>query len=157
MFCLICNKFFETNEEVRDHVIKEHKKAMFTSSLKWVHTTECKKAPAKPLHDDACTCNECHEIDLLISPSEQEPKKEMFRHSFKRTRDGLTTVRELVSTTECKCVICRGIEEEEPAEKRHNVHDDACICQYCKPLGAEWKIDDEQQMGPMQVRGCSHL
>src|SRR5277367_7124121 len=136
MFCLICDKFFETTEEVRDHVIKEHKKAMFTSSLKRVHTTECKKAP---LHDDDCTCNECHEIDLLISPL---PKKELFRHCFTKDRDGLTKVREIPSSTECKCVICRGIEEDEPAEKRRDVHDDACICQYCKPLGAEWQTDD---------------
>src|SRR5277367_5548877 len=122
MFCLICDKFFELNEEVRAHVLKDHPKAMFTSSMKRVHTTECKKAQ---LHDDASTS-----------------KKGLFRHSFIKDRDGLTKVREIPSSTECKCVICRGIEEDEPAEKRRDVHDDACICQYCKPLGAEWQTDD---------------
>src|SRR5277367_3174003 len=89
-FCLMCNKFFETNEDVRDHVIKEHNKAMFTSALK---RAECK------LHDDGCNCKECHAIDLLISPT---PKKGREEEPVK--------IRRNVHDKNCFCKYCMPLE-----------------------------------------------
>src|SRR5277367_3497057 len=153
--CMICNVEFEGVEKVRDHVLKSHPKALFTSSLKrkFVADVACEYVmgcQAQPL--EWLDGEKAKSSTLLVTLGSNDPINQLDAHNVWLDAD-----KAIEHAEDCDCEIChdyqttdntmyeevlgravpRGYEMDEPQSKRRIIelaHGDDCICQYCRPI-----------------------
>src|SRR5277367_3028448 len=153
--CLICTNEFDSVEKVREHVLKDHPKALFTSSLKrkFVADVACEYVmgcQAQPL--EWLDGEKAKSSTLLATLGPNDPINQLDAHNV-----WLDAERAIEHAEDCNCEIChdyqtthntmyeevldraipRGYEMDEPPPKRRIIelmHGDDCICQYCMPI-----------------------
>src|SRR5277367_4496899 len=109
MKCLICNIEFETADKVREHVLKSHPKALFTSSLKRKFVAEvageyvmgCQAQPLEWLDGEIAKSS-----TLLATLGPNDPLNQMDIHNV-----WLDAERAIEHAEGCDCDICKATGE----------------------------------------------